>query len=464
MLAKSAQQRLQKRQRKQVNDPNEGLLDFQLRVSPKFTRPEHYATDVVPILERALTEPVRLLLSAPPRHGKTELIAHLIAMYLARYPDRTVAYISYAADLSEEKSRRIREYCMRAGVEMSPHVRAASGWKTLHGGGLDAVGIGGALTGKGYNLIVIDDPFKNRQTAESIIERANIFEFCTSTALTRLEPGGSVIVTHTRWHPQDLIGVLKDNQAEGWVYINKPAINDGSDPLRETGAALWPDRWPVHELVKVKARNEYDWSSLYMGQPRPKGGAVFRGTTLYSELPKDPISHLKLTPKRSAIGLDLAYTAKTYADYSVCVTALQFGDEIYITNVRRKQCDATEFAIELRTERLLNPGAMFYWFIGGIEKGIVSLLKNMGIHVHAEPAKTDKFVRAQAVAAAWNAGKVKVPVDGEWVSDFLAEVLTFTGVADTHDDQVDALAAAFEPLGAKTLPRGGPRKRIVPFS
>jgi predicted phage terminase large subunit-like protein len=443
---------------------DESVQDFIVRMNvvPNASLPEHLQIKSPDHLGPALEQfnqigkrPIRVLLSVPPRHGKSYTVMYMIAQYLMRNPTKRIAYITYGDKLSVEFSRKIRGFCQQAGVELSTNVKSAAHWETTAGGSVSAIGIHGTITGKGFDLVVIDDPHKDRVDTESETVRNNVFETCTSAGLSRLEPGGSCIVIHTRWHPDDLIGRLSQNAEEGWVQINIPAID-------VEGNALWPARYPVEELRKIRARNEYDWASLYMGQPRPRGSNVFgentptAGFKTYIELPAK-------TPGGSAIGLDLAYTEKTYADYSVAISGIRYGDDLYITDMRRKQCEPKTFVQEIKSLQMSHPGSPIWWFIGGVEKGIVSLLRSFGVFVHAEVAKSDKFVRAQAVASSWNNCKVLIPENAPWASTFLSEVLSFTGVGDAHDDIVDALAALHHPLLGKRLPRAAGTKRIFPF-
>jgi hypothetical protein len=160
-------------------------------------------------------ESVRVLVSVPPRHAKTETLLHGFAWLLARHPQWAIGYGSYAAEIAYSKSRQARDYARAAGVELRDDSSAVHEWRTRDGGGMLATGRGGPLTGHGVQLLAIDDPFKNRQEADSPTLRAQCWGWYTSTARTRLEPGGSIIITHTRWHPDDLIGrLLRGDQEE----------------------------------------------------------------------------------------------------------------------------------------------------------------------------------------------------------------------------------------------------------
>lgn len=415
-------------------DADLGLLDFVPRTTPRWARPEHLAP-IAELVERAMREEVRALVSVPPQHGKTELLLHAIAWVLRKHPDRTCAYASYAADIATSKSRLARDYALAAGVELRKDGKALHEWRTAQGGGLLATGIGGPLTGHGINgILFVDDPHKNRAEAESKTIRDGVQGWYTSTALTRVHPGASVIVVHTRWHEDDLIGRLRKETEEPYEVISLPAIS-------ADGKALWEDRRPLSWLHRQKTRvGPYDWASLYMGEPRPRGGAVFNDVRFYDKLPDGP--------RRYAIGVDLAYTKKTQADHSVAVVLAEIGGLYYVLEVIREQVKAPEFAAKLRALLARFPGVMPRWYCAGIEKAVADLLASLEqpVHVNAIATQADKFTRAQLTAAAWNAGKILLPQDARWVSDFVGEVAAFTGVNDRHDDQVDALAAAFDAL------------------
>jgi predicted phage terminase large subunit-like protein len=320
-----------------------------------------------------------------------------------------------------------RDYARYVGVQLRGDSTALNEWRTTAGGGFVATGIGGAVTGHGFHLLLVDDPHKNRAEAESSRIRESVYEFCRGTAMSRIEPGGHVIVCHTRWHTDDVIGRLRRDRDVTWNLIQNPALD-------EHGKALWPSRWPVKDLLKRKAEvGEYDWASLYQGHPRPRGGSVFQDIRFCDELPR--------ASYRIGIGIDLAYSAKSSSDYSTIVVLLEFGGIYYVAECKRVQVRAPEFG-EILKKVLAKYPATPRWYCSGTEKGVADLIGG----IDARAAVADKFVRAQPVAAAWNAEKVVVLKDAPWVDPFQAEVLGFTGVGDAHDDIVDALAAAFDSL------------------
>ncbi len=243
------------------------------------------------------SEPM-LIIEAPPRHGKSMLISqYLPAWYLGKYPDNRVILATYGEQLAcdmSSKSRNILAEWGRDifGVTISKSESAATHWG-LQGklGGMIAAGIGGPLTGRGGNLIVIDDYLKNDVEAQSQLVRDRQWDWWQSTASTRLEPGGVVIIIATRWHKDDLIGRLIRESEEGEGipirHIRLPAMANEDDPLgRDAGDALWPERWPLEQrdnqgrlvncLEAIKRRlDAYWWQALYQQNPSQHGRAEF---------------------------------------------------------------------------------------------------------------------------------------------------------------------------------------------
>ena len=407
----------------------ESLGDFIPRITPRFAKPQHLAP-ILEIAERIRKRiATRVVISVPPRHGKTETLLHLIAWLLQNDPRTQIVYGSYQQTFTEDRSRQARGYASEAGVPIASDARARNNWKTGYDdGGLWATSIGGPITGKGFHVIVLDDLVKGRAEAESALIRDRAYEWFKGDVYTRLEPNGSVIVNMTRWHPDDIAGRLI---GEGWEHINLQALTD-------SGEALWPERWPASVLEERRqVVGEYEWASLYQGQPRSRGGRVFGDVHFYDAPPSEGY--------RLAVGVDMAYTAKTHADWSVAVVVARKGDVTYVLEVVRMQARPEDFAQHLQQLRTKYNGAPFHSYVSTTEKGTTALLKSLGgVPIVGHLAKADKFVRAQPVAASWNGEKVLLPRKAAWLDAFVAEVCGFTGVADRHDDQVDALASAFD--------------------
>ena len=257
------------------------------------------------------------------------------------------------------------------------------------------------------------------------------------SAITRLHPGASTLIVHTRWHKQDLIGRLTRKGKVGgidWEEINLPAINDA-------GEALWPKRRPLAFLESQRVKvGPHDWASLYQGNPVAKGSKLFRDPHFYRELPPHTF--------RYSIGYDMAYTEQKRADHSsIVVMARDHLGDTYVLEVRRFQGEVDVFAEQMRGVCRKYPGVTPYGYIGGQEKAVVKMLnRHEGLDLRHDPASTDKFARAQDLSKGWNAGAIKVHMGAEWSVDFCGEFDDFTGVGGGVDDQVDAAAAAYDAL------------------
>lgn len=372
-------------------------------------------------------------MSVPPQHGKTETVLHGLAWMMQDAVPRHHAYVTYEATRAERMSMNCMSIAERAALRPDGN---RGYWRTESGSSLVATGIGGPLTGEPISgVLVVDDPHKNREEANSALQREKVHDWFRSTASTRVHPGGSTIIVHTRWHEDDLIGRLakekSDDGSKPWEYINLPALNDD-------GVALWPEQRPVDWLTRKRVTiGEFEWAALYMGRPMPRGGSLFLSPTFYESAPSSGF--------RVGIGVDLAYSAETSADYSVAVVCAKVRDTVYVLDVVRKQVHAPDFERCLAELRGKYPGARWRAYIAGGEKGVASFMGKLGTNIGARPAKGDKFTRAQPVAAGWNAGNVQIP-RAKWTDAFVSELESFTGIGDKHDDQVDALAAAFDAL------------------
>lgn len=241
-----------------------------------------------------------LLLEAPPRHGKSEYASHwLPAWFLGAYPDKRVLLGSYSDAFARNWGRKARETLERHGptlfgVKVSRKSYAANEW-TIAGrdGGMATAGVGGSFTGRGADLLLVDDPIKNAEEAISDNLREKQWEWWQSTAWTRLEPGGIAVVIMTRWHEDDLIGRLVRWAADESLpleHISFPAIALDDDPLgRAPGEALWPERLPIEEIeLRQRMLDAYWFSCLYQQRP---------GTYGKNEWPADYFSGVEVAPE-----------------------------------------------------------------------------------------------------------------------------------------------------------------------
>jgi predicted phage terminase large subunit-like protein len=419
----------------------EALLDFVPRISPGYMRPTHLAP-IAAALQSAEHGAARRILNAPPRHAKTELLLHFVAWFVRRNPRKTVGYVTYSGDLAHSKSRLARDYARRAGVVIRDDADTMHEWRTPEGGGCLAAGAQGSWTGQGVDVLLIDDPYKDRRDAESPLIRARVVQFYQSVANTRIEPGGSIFVTHTRWHERDLSGWIKAESEDGADYgdpINLPALD-------AAGVALWPARWSADDLEKKRRGvGPYDWAALYLGAPIPKGGQVFRAPTYY-EL--NARGEADLAGARILIGCDPAGSEATDADYTAAVVLAVRGEDnertADVLDVLRVHGETAKVAAELEaTQRRWRAPLTIEATRDGKALHRALALINPRLVIEEAVPYASKFVRAQPAAGAWNEGRIRVPREAPWLDEFLYEFSRFTGLTDAHDDQVDALAYAW---------------------
>lgn len=435
-------------------EAGESLHDFIARCFPHEPPPPHLRL-LISLIERARHERIKVCVSWPPRHAKTVTLLRAICWWLTQEPADVCAYYSYSDKQAWSKSRVARGWALANGIELRSDSQNVAEWRTLKDGGVFAGGLLSGLTGRGVSgLFVVDDPFKNREEADSPIVRERIWEQFNEVVFTRLE-GASVLVVHTRWHDDDLIGRLKK---AGWEIINVPAIADDDngkepDPLgRENGEAMWPERFDAKELDDIK-RQIGDWSfaALYQGRPRPRGAAVFKEPAR-CVLPDSPAEWASfLQGKRLIIGADPAATESTRADYSVAAVLAvdRLGPSAcsWVLDIVRGQWEVPAFVERLRALQAHWRCSIVVEAVGGF-KAVPQMLRQIDPHIRVAGVQptSDKFNRSQGFAAAWNDGRVYIPSNRPWVNPLMSEVLSFTGVKDKHDDQLDAAVHAWTAL------------------
>ena len=296
-LKRRALLELQKRHARQY------LADFTLYTYPTYLM-GWFHKEVCEALDKFLEDVLakkspRLILTAPPRHGKSELVSRRFpAFAFGRCPDLQIIATSYGADLAQRfnrdvqriidddtyrtlfpettlNGRNVRTDSRNAFIRTSDLFEIVN-----HKGAYRSCGVGGGITGTGADILIIDDPIKDRAEANSPTVRANVYDWYTSTAYTRLSPGGGVIVMNTRWHEADLTGQLlskmQSEEGDTWQIINYPAIAEHDEPHRKTGEPLHAERYPLEALERIRAAvGERDWAALYQQHPVPDGGGLF---------------------------------------------------------------------------------------------------------------------------------------------------------------------------------------------
>lgn len=411
----------------------------------------------------------RLMLFMPPRHGKSMLCSEEFpAKHLGNYPDHQIIGTSYAETLALDFSRKVQSIVETEDFELlfektrlKDDSRSIERWSTTENGAYTAAGVGGPITGRGAHILIIDDPVKNREEAESAKTREVVKNWYTSTAYSRLMPGGGVLVIQTRWHDDDLAGWLITqmqeaekafaesgewpDDADRWEVVRYPAIAIDDEEFRKKGEALHPARYPLSSLKKIRrtlgGETGRDWNALYQQNPVPESGEYFT---------KD---HIRLYDGAAPGGIsiisacDLAISKEDYANHSVILTVgVDEKDDIYVLEARRGKWDSMEIVDELiNVYRTYRPQ-----LIGiestHIEKAIGPFLEKrireeklwaMAIEP-LMPGKRDKQLRARPIQGRMRQGKVLFPKGAAWMEWLQNELLRFP--SSPHDDGVDALA------------------------
>ena len=392
----------------------------------------------------------RLMLFLPPRHGKSEMTTVRYPVWrLKREPTLRVIVGAYNQTLANKFSRKARK--IAAGELLPSRERAAAeDWETEQGGGLRAVGVGGGITGQGGDLIIIDDPVKNREEANSQTYRDKVWDWYTDDLYTRLEPGASMILIMTRWHEDDLAGrILASDDAASWEVVSLPALAEENDPLgRAMGAALCPERYDEAKLANIATvLGSWSFAALYQQRPAPAEGGMFK---------RHWFEIVDAVPSgcQWVRWWDKAGTSKD-GDWSAGVLMGNDGSgKYYVADVQRGQWSIDERNRIMRQMAALDHertgGSIIIWSeqeggSSGKESAEATTKNLAGYAVYSETSTGSKEVRAQPLAAQCEAGNVKL-LKGPWNGAYLDELCSFPFGA--HDDQVDGSSGAFNKVAS----------------
>ena len=407
----------------------QSLLAFTEYTNPLYVRAQHHEQIAAKLEAVERGDIDRLMIFMPPRHGKSELASKRFpAWCLGRKPNRQIIAASYNSDLANDFGRNVRNLVAEPefgqvfpGVTLAPDSQAAMRMNTNHGGTYVAAGVGTAVTGRGAHIALIDDPFKDREEADSERRRELVWDWYRSTLYTRLMPGGAIVLIQTRWHEDDLAGRLLEQDAEQWDVLELPAIDDGR--------ALWPEWYDIDALERIKATiGPREWSALYQQQPQPDEGTFFKREWF---------------DERERPATLRYYGSSDYAvtdgggDYTVHrLWGIDARGDVYRVDGWRGQTASDEW-IERKLDLIKQYKPLAWFGEGGvIQKAIEPMLRRRmrerNVHCRLEwlPSVADKPTRARSFQAMAATGRVHFEPSAD-----LSEFLVFP--AGKHDDEVD---------------------------
>jgi len=427
------------------------MTSFAQAVYPGFKEGPHHRKLAKIFQAIANGEKKRVIINIAPRMGKSEFSSYLFpAWFLGQYPDKKIIMATHTAGLSEDFGRRVRNLIDSDEYKqifpktlVADDQKAAGKWSTSAGGQYYAVGVGGALAGRGADLFVIDDPHSEQDIkANSRATFDNAWSWFQTGPLQRLMPGGAIIVIMTRWSLVDLTGRLLQYQmrnpdADQWEIVELPAI-------LPSGKSLWPEQWPVEQLEAKKANMDARyWNAQYMQQPTLDSAAFIKRTHWRIWEKDDP-------PQCDFIiqSWDTAHETKTTSDYTACTTwGVWYNEEegdrpsLILLDAFKDRMEFPELKeVALRQYKEWDPDSFL------VEKKaagapLIQELRRMGIPVDEfTPSRgNDKIARVNAVSDLFASGAVWAP-DRRWAKDVIEEIVAFP--VGENDDYVDTMTQA----------------------
>ena len=430
------------------------FLDFTKQMWPTFISGRHHARMAEAFERVARGECKRLIINMPPRHTKSEFASYLLpAWFLGQFPHKKIIQTSHTAELAVGFGRKVRNlvdqdayHAIFPDLHLSSDSKAAGRWNTSKGGDYFAIGVGGAVTGKGADLLIIDDPHSEQEAAlaetnPDIYDKT--YEWYTSGPRQRLQPGGAIVIVMTRWSLRDLTArVLKASAQRGgdeWEVIEFPAEMPSGNPL-------WPEFWPPEELAALKEElPNSKWMAQYQQQPTSETSAIVKREWWRTWEKDDP-------PPVDFIvqSWDTAFEKTNRSDYSACTTwgVFYHPDESGVSQANIILLNAFRDRMEFPTLKRKAVEQYEEWEPDSliVEKKasgspLIYEMRAMGIPVQEfTPTKgNDKITRLNAVSDLFASGMVWAP-DRSWAEAVIDEVASFP--AGEHDDYVDSVSLA----------------------
>lgn len=476
----------------------EHLLDFGRLIYPGFETPPHieYIADRLEAAERGQKR--RIAISVPVRHGKSVLSSQLFpAWCVGRNPRRNVIVASHSESLATLHSRAAKHMVEDdrwpfAVVKLSPDSTSVQRWNVVQGGGLYAVGVGGSITGRGADALIIDDALHD---GLSQAERDAAWRWYTEVATPRLEPGGIVIVIGARFADDDLIGhILESEDAGAWEYIRLPALSEGADvdPLgRAEGEPLWPARMDRAELeARRVAMGSRAFSAQFQQNPVPEGGCVLEAAWFEHRYDVAPLYRVDVDPapfistqhdplqalinrehnRRPAVpafaiqAVDCAASTSASSDRTAICTALSDGRDFFVIDLafgRYGYSDMKRFALEQFEKHRHQVRVVYVEYASSGIALVDELRRTTSIPIvpfETATSRSGKAARIEAAMPLLEAGRVKFPRHAPWMTDLVNEALRWPSPS-AHDDLIDVVCTAVTKL-AETVARAHHAERF----
>ena len=437
---------------KEIESTEKAQNDFMSFVElawPEFINGRHHEIMAEKFNKIAKGDLKRLIVNMPPRHTKSEFGSYLLPAWLmGKNPKLKIMQTTHTAELAFRFGRKVRnlmnsnEYSrIFKNVELRADSQAAGRWETSNGGEYFAAGVGGAVTGRGADLLIIDDPH-SEQDALSPTAMENAYEWYTSGPRQRLQPGGAIVIIMTRWAENDLTGKLvkqqaRDILADKWEIVEFPAL------MPESNEPLWPQFWKKEDLLSVKGSLSVNkWEAQWQQNPTSEVSAILK-RDWWRKWKDEKIPHMTYIMQ----SYDTAYSRNTNADYSAITTWGVFYPQeggppnIILCDAKRGRWDFPELRrIALEEYKYWDPECVL---IEAKASGmpLTQELRNMGIPVtNYSPSRgNDKFTRVNAIAPMLESGLVWSP-DTRWSEEVIEECAAFP--AGEHDDYVDTVTQA----------------------
>ena len=391
-------------------------------------------------------EQQNILIEMPPRHGKSMTVTETFpSFYLGKNPTKRVIATAYSDSLARKFGRMNRNKFEEFGntlfsQQLSFDKNASNNWE-IKGtrGGMISTGIGGSITGEGADLMIIDDPIKNNEEAQSLTMRNKVWDEWETTLSTRLHDGASVIAIQTRWHEDDFIGRLLERSPRNWIRLRLPAIAEDEDDLigRNIGKPLAPElgfheEWALQKKLEVGSKV---WASLFQQRPSPESGDVFK---------RDWIKYYSVLPNKLdkvILSWDMTFKDKKESDYVVGQAWGFKGADRYLIDQVRDQMSFTNTLKVFKLFKNKHPQATEI-LVEDKANGtaiIDTLRREISGIIPVDP-KGSKIARAEAVSPQFEAGNVYLPENKSFTGDVVEELVKFPNAK--HDDIVDATSQA----------------------